>query len=486
MKNLIDFGILNLSSIAPMMVLSLFAVFILVLNFINKNISRTFWTMLAILGLAINIFFLFGYSGIVRGFFDLVLIDGFAFISMIIILLFSILFLPLTLSKENFHDYSLAEFYALYLFMIVGYEFMVSSQNLIVILVGLETSSLALYALIALHNRTRAIEAAIKYFTMGALSTGFFCFAIVIFYLSSASLDISAISYSAKNTDPILIATACIFLICSIGFKLSLIPFHTWIPDVYEGSSEVLAGYISIVPKIAGFIVAMRVFESLYDSNIAFIQISLYIIAVLTMTLANIMALIQNDVKRMLAFSSISHAGFVLCAVVIGTKSANIGLFLYWLMFSFANLGAFSVLWFTRNKQNIWHERFDHPFEKFNGLVKFLPYTSFLMALFMISLAGIPPFSVFWGKMYLMGSAISSGFIFMAVIMAINSAIAVYYYLRIIVCMFLKEPLENAEATLYKQNSSNAIKFIITFSAILCILAPFMVKFWTDFVLKFI
>lgn len=486
MKNLIDFGILNLSSIAPMMVLSLFAVFILVLNFINKNISRTFWTMLAILGLAINIFFLFGYSGIVRGFFDLVLIDGFAFISMIIILLFSILFLPLTLSKENFHDCSLAEFYALYLFMIVGYEFMVSSQNLIVILVGLETSSLALYALIALHNRARAIEAAIKYFTMGALSTGFFCFAIVIFYLSSASLDISAISYSTKNTDPILIATACIFLICSIGFKLSLIPFHTWIPDVYEGSSEVVAGYISIVPKIAGFIVAMRVFESLYDSNIAFIQISLYIIAVLTMTLANIMALIQNDVKRMLAFSSISHAGFVLCAVVIGTKSANIGLFLYWLMFSFANLGAFSVLWFTRNKQNIWHERFDHPFEKFNGLVKFLPYTSFLMALFMISLAGIPPFSVFWGKMYLMGSAISSGFIFMAVIMAINSAIAVYYYLRIIVCMFLKEPLENAEATLYKQNSSNAIKFIITFSAILCILAPFMVKFWTDFVLKFI
>lgn len=486
MKNLIDFGILNLSSIAPMMVLSLFAVFILVLNFINKNISRTFWTMLAILGLAINIFFLFGYSGIVRGFFDLVLIDGFAFISMIIILLFSILFLPLTLSKENFHDCSLAEFYALYLFMIVGYEFMVSSQNLIVILVGLETSSLALYALIALHNRARAIEAAIKYFTMGALSTGFFCFAIVIFYLSSASLDISAISYSTKNTDPILIATACIFLICSIGFKLSLIPFHTWIPDVYEGSSEVVAGYISIVPKIAGFIVAMRVFESLYDSNIAFIQISLYIIAVLTMTLANIMALIQNDVKRMLAFSSISHAGFVLCAVVIGTKSANIGLFLYWLMFSFANLGAFSVLWFTRNKQNIWHERFDHPFEKFNGLVKFLPYTSFLMALFMISLAGIPPFSVFWGKMYLMGSAISSGFIFMAVIMAINSAIAVYYYLRIIVCMFLKEPLENAEATLYKQNSSNAIKFIITLSAILCILAPFMVKFWTDFVLKFI
>lgn len=172
--------------------------------------------------------------------------------------------------------------------------------------------------------------------------------------------------------------------------------------------------------------------------------------------------------------------------LVIGTKSANIGLFLYWLMFSFANLGAFSVLWFTRNKQNIWHERFDHPFEKFNGLVKFLPYTSFLMALFMISLAGIPPFSVFWGKMYLMGSAISSGFIFMAVIMAINSAIAVYYYLRIIVCMFLKEPLENAEATLYKQNSSNAIKFIITLSAILCILAPFMVKFWTDFVLKFI
>ncbi|MCI6642033.1 MULTISPECIES: NADH-quinone oxidoreductase subunit NuoN [Campylobacter] len=486
MKNLIDFGILNLSSIAPMMVLSLFAVFILVLNFINKNISRTFWTMLAILGLAINIFFLFGYSGIVRGFFDLVLIDGFAFISMIIILLFSILFLPLTLSKENFHDCSLAEFYALYLFMIVGYEFMVSSQNLIVILVGLETSSLALYALIALHNRSRAIEAAIKYFTMGALSTGFFCFTIVLFYLSSASLDINAISYSVKNTDPILIAAACIFLICSIGFKLSLIPFHTWIPDVYEGSSEVMAGYISIVPKIAGFIVAMRVFESLYDSNIAFIQISLYIIAVLTMTLANIMALIQNDVKRMLAFSSISHAGFVLCAVVIGTKSANIGLFLYWLMFSFANLGAFSVLWFTRSKQNIWHERFDHPFEKFNGLVKFLPYTSFLMALFMISLAGIPPFSVFWGKMYLMGSAISSGFIFMAVIMAINSAIAVYYYLRIIVCMFLKEPLENAEASLYKQNSSNAIKFIITLSAILCILAPFMVKFWTDFVLKFI
>lgn len=484
----ISMDMLNLGSIVPMMALGAFALFILLISMFKKDLSRSFYTTLTILAIILNLGIVFGYSAGQRGFFDTMLVDGIAILSMVIILGASALFVPLALGAEKFHEYSLPEFYVLVLFMLMGYEFMVSSDDLIMILIGLETSSLALYTIIALHNRNRAIEAAIKYFVMGALGSAFFVLGAALFYLVCGSLEIPMIVNAVKDSslqDSITLLAGCAIMFCAIAFKLSLIPFHTWVPDVYEGSSSPLAGFMSIVPKVAAFVVLLRLFEPLMRSGVEWIEYILYAVAVITMTLANIMALIQIDVKRMLAFSSISHAGFVPCAIIISSTQANTALFLYWTLFLFANLGAFSMLWLTRNKINTWHARFEHPYEKFSGLVKLLPWAAILMAIFMLSLAGIPPFSLFWGKMYMMSAAVNSGYAVLAMCIAINSAIAIYYYLKLIVFMFLKEPITN-DPKIYLVNISNPLKFIIATAAVLCVFSPFVVKFATPIIAKLV
>ena len=288
--------------------------------------------------------------------------------------------------------------------------------------------------------------------------------AIAMFYLATNSIDIARIGVVIKDlslNQNLIILLGCVFIASAIGFKLSLIPFHTWIPDVYEGSNAPLAGYMSIVPKVAGFIVALRIFAMLEGSGISWIKDMLYIIAVLTMSLANIMALVQKDVKRMLAFSSIAHAGVVLCALVANSHEANVALFFYWIMFLFANLGAFSMLWVARCDDVVcWDKRFKHPYEKFSGLIKILPSYAVIMGIFMIALAGIPPFSVFWGKMVLISSLIKSDYIVLSLIIMINSAIAIYYYLKLIVFMFLKEPIVK-DKNIYISNVSMALKVIV-------------------------
>ena len=176
----------------------------------------------------------------------------------------------------------------------------------------------------------------------------------------------------------------------------------------------------------------------------------------------------------MLAFSSISHAGFVMAAIMIDTVQANSALFLYWILFLFTNLGAFAMLWISRHKGKTWKGRFDHPYEKFAGMISIRPVGAVIMALFMLSLAGVPPFSLFWGKLYIMSAAVNSDYIVLAIIMAVNSAISAYYYLKLIVYMFLKEP-EAEAVTEYGPNTSKPLQTIVGFSAFLTVFAVFLV-----------
>jgi NADH-quinone oxidoreductase subunit N len=315
---------------------------------------------------------------------------------------------------------------------------------------------------------------------MGALAAGFYVMSALIFYTLTGSIEIYQIAevLQARNFEPLVAVLAgTVFMIGALGFKLSMVPFQTWVPDVYEGSSAALAGYMSIVPKIAGFVVAMRLFEFLVHADVVWVQNTLWIVAVVTMTATNIMALVQEGVKRMLAYSSVSHAGFAMSAILIGTTQANSALFLYWILFTFTNLGAFTMLWVSRHKGNkTWgNTRFDHPYEKFSGMVKIMPLNAVIMGMFMFSLAGMPPFSLFWGKLYLMSSAVNAGFISLAVIMAINSAISVYYYLKLVVYMFLREPNVGDE-TVYMKNASTALKTVIGFSAAMTLLTTIYVS----------
>ena len=479
---------LNLYTLYPMLIAIGGGLTILIVDLIKENLHKSLYVMLSILFLALDLGAVIGLDFNTRGFFDVMLVDGIAIISQIIVVLASMLFIPLALTSKRFHEFSLPEFFALFLFMVAGFQFMVATDNLILIFIGLETASLSLYTLIALHNREKSFEAAIKYFTMGALAAGFYAFGAALFYGLSGSVEIYKIAevLSDRGFEPlwvVLLATS--FMIAAIGFKLSMVPFHTWTPDVYEGASAALAGYMSVVPKIAGFVVAMRLFEFLIHSDVTWVRDILYLAVVITMTFANIVALVQKDVKRMLAYSSISHAGFVMAAIMIGTTQANSALFLYWILFLFTNLGAFTMLWISRHKSNIWHNRFDHPYEKFSGLVQIMPVAATIMAVFMLSLAGVPPFSLFWGKLYVMSSAINSGYIVLAVIMALNSAISAYYYLKLVVYMFMRDPITDKQ-TVYFKNASLSLRTIVGISAVLTIFSFIFVspllKFITSYV----
>ena len=255
---------LNLITLFPMLIPLVGALLILIIDIIKGGLDKSLYVSIALLFLFIdfnvvlNSAEVFASSGTIMGVFDMMLIDGLAILAQLIMVGVSIVFLPLALSGKRFHETSYPEFFALFLFMISGLQFMVATDNLILIFVALETASLAMYALIAMHNRDKSFEAAIKYFTMGALAAGFYAFGSMVFYALTGSVEINQIAtVLAANgyADMGYVLVGATFMLAAFGFKVGLVPFHTWTPDVYEGSSESIVGFMSIVPKIAVFIV---------------------------------------------------------------------------------------------------------------------------------------------------------------------------------------------------------------------------------------
>jgi NADH-quinone oxidoreductase subunit N len=475
----INLASLNLITLSPMLVIIGGALLILIIDLIKKDLHKSLYVMLSILVLFVDFGATLSLSINERGFFNVMLLDGISVVSQLLILVASMLFVPLALTSKRFHEFSYPEFFALFLFMVAGFQFMVASDNLILIFIGLETASLALYTMIAMHNTPGSHEAAIKYFTMGAMAAGFFVMGAAVLYGLTGSVELYSIAkaFSARMAEPgiaLPLIGGAILLMVAVGFKVSLIPFHLWTPDVYEGSSAPMAGYMSIVPKIAMMVVAMRIFGLYVDMGVEEIRWMIIILAVVTMTLSNMMALVQEDVKRMLAYSSISHAGFVMAALALDTTKAYSSIFLYYGLFLFTNLGAFTMLWISRRKHPSHHERFHHPYIKFSGLIHTMPMAAVIMAVFMLSLAGVPPFSLFWGKLYVISATVDAGYIWLAVIMALNSAIAAYYYLKLIVYMFLKPVVPGNE--LVGTNKSKPLVLIVGIAALVTTLAIFIIQ----------
>ncbi|MBT8344077.1 MAG: NADH-quinone oxidoreductase subunit NuoN [Sulfurovum sp.] len=470
---------LNLITLAPMLIAIAGGLIIIILDLLNGKLHKSLYVMLTILVLFVDFGSVLGLNVNERGFFDVMLIDGISIISQLMIIAGSMIFIPLALTSKRFHEYSYPEFFALFLFMIAGFQFMVATDNLILIFVGLETASLSLYTLIALHNRANSYEAAVKYFTMGALAAAFFAMGSAVIYALTGSVElykVAEVMATRLNEAGLMIAIfgSSVLLLVAFAFKLSLFPFHTWAPDVYEGASAPLAGYMSVVPKIAAFVVSIRLFGMYIDLGIEWVRWTILGIAVITMTLANIMALVQDDVKRMLAYSSISHAGFIMAALALDTTEGNTAIFLYYALFMFTNLGAFAMLWISRNKKRRFDAGHDHPYEKFAGLIQIMPMGAVVMGLFMFSLAGVPPFSVFWGKIYVMQAAVNAGYIWLAIVMGLNSAIAAYYYLKLVVYMFLKDPVKDVDVVYY--NISKPLTVIIGLATVATVAAIFYVQ----------
>lgn len=461
-----DFASLNIASIMPMIIIVLGALGILCLDMILGKFYQGIYVSLSVIIIALSLFSLLYMDSYGSGFFYFVEIDGFSLVAQAIILTTSIFFV--LLSKGDYKEFRYAEFYALFLFVIAGYQFMSAGSNLILIFVALEASSLALYAMIALNRTDKGLEAAIKYFTLGAFGSGLFAFGLVFIYASIGSLDIvdlAVVSEMDTQEMPKFLLLGFVFLLGALGFKLSFFPFHSWVPDIYEGSNPPLAFYMSIATKIAAFIVALRIFGIFLD--FPFVKIILFVTIALTTTIPNVIALWQNDVQRMLAYSSISQAGFGLACIFVGTGESINALFLYWILFAFSNLGAFGLLWVVHNKNGA-------PFSKFSGLIKTAPLLAVCFAIFMLSLGGIPPFGLFWGKIFVISSAISGGHIALALILLLNSGIAIYYYIKLIIFMFLHEPdsalkLDSAPKIAESTRATIPIIGVISIAVIICI-----------------
>nr|WP_104761314.1 NADH-quinone oxidoreductase subunit NuoN [Helicobacter cetorum] len=482
----IPFDTFKLQSILPMLVIVCGGIFTLLINAFTSKFSRNLNVFLCMLFLALDFLVVLGLDNQENAFFNFLSLDNLSLISQTIILTSAFFLIFLALSKERFAEFQTAEFYPLYLFIVAGFQFMVSTDHLLLMLIGLETASLPICVLMALSNKRYGLEAGIKYFTMGAMASAFFAMGAMAFYLLTSSLNLEAISTHLNTegiTHPLLFAMGVVFLIGAIGFKVSLVPFHTWMPDVYEGNNPIFASYISIVPKIAGFVVATRIFGAFIDTHIAWVEDIFYALILITITVPNFIALWQEDVKRMLAYSSISHSGFALACVFIHTPESQNAMFIYWFLFMFTYIGAFGLLWSLKSRETTWNNRYDHPYSKFNGLIKTHPLIAILSAVFIFGLAGIPPFSVFWGKFLVIESALTNHYTLLAVVMLVNSAVAAFYYFRWFVAMFFNKPLQaQGYGDIYTKNATMPIYGVVILMALICSFSIFFVQGLLEFV----
>lgn len=331
------------------------------------------------------------------------------------------------------------EYYALLLFGVLGMMVMVSSNHFVTIFIGLEVMSIAIYVLCGLlSGNPRSAEASLKYFLLGAFATAFLLYGMALIYATTGVLDIRGIAaYLVSGNFGLtpLFMIGIALLIVGFGFKTASVPFHMWTPDVYEGAPTSITAYMATGIKAAAFGAFLRVFYTAFLPLLGAWSGMLWLIAVATMTLGNITALVQNDVKRMLAYSSIAHAGYILIAFVIGDQFSSASILFYLLVYIFMNVGAFTVVILLGQK-----DAANTGIEGYAGLAGRHPLIALAMTVFLLSLAGMPPLAGFMGKFYVLSAAIKAKYYWLAVIGVLNSVVAVYYYLRVVMYMYFRPP----------------------------------------------
>jgi NADH-quinone oxidoreductase subunit N len=330
------------------------------------------------------------------------------------------------------------EYFSLVLFAIAGMMTMAGATDLVVIFLGLEVMSISVYILAgSRREEIRSNEAALKYFLLGAFASGFLLFGIALVYGVAGSTRLEAItahltSHAAQGRETLTLGIG--MLLVGFGFKVAAVPFHAWTPDVYEGAPTSVTALMAVGVKAAAFAAFARVFLETIASTSADWNAVLWWLAVLTMTVGNVLAISQTNIKRMLAYSSIAHAGYLLVAMVAGPEQGGPALLFYLLAYAAMNLGAFAVV--------IALGRAGEPneaIERYAGLGFRQPLLAMAMAVFMLSLAGVPPLVGFAGKFYVFRAAVDSGYVGLAVIGVLNSVVSAYYYIWVIVMMYMRE-----------------------------------------------
>ena len=334
------------------------------------------------------------------------------------------------------------EYFALGLFAVLGMMVMASAHSFLTVYLGLELLSLSLYSMVAMHRDSpEASEAAMKYFVLGALASGMLLYGMSMLYGVTGSLDLTEVAHviGRQPQDSGLFVFGLVFVVAGIAFKLGAVPFHMWIPDVYHGAPTSVTLFIGTAPKLAAFAMAIRLLVDGLDSLVASWQGMLVILALLSMATGNIIAIAQSNIKRMLAYSTIAHMGFLLVGLLAGTRSGYAGAMFYVISYALMSTGAFGMIIL------LGHAGFEADrIEDFKGLAERSPWFALIMLMLMFSLAGVPPFIGFWAKWFVIKEAIKAGFIGLAVVAVIASIIGAYYYLRIVKLMYF-DPVDQRE-----------------------------------------
>ncbi len=455
MENLAQLAMqnVNFAAIMPSLVLVCFGMALLLVNVFSPRGKTAHVAWISIIALIITAVVsvatwtpaggMAGQGNWQSGFSDSVRLDNFATFFNLIFLIAAGLTILMSDDYLRREGYPVGEYYPLILFTTAGAMWMASGTDLMTIFLGLEVLSISLYVLAGFFRRQeRSNEAGLKYFLLGAFSTGFLLYGIALLYGVTGTTKVALIGqYFAANPNQLTnTLTLAGMGLLSIGFlfKIAAAPFHMWTPDVYQGAPTPITAFMSAGPKAAAFAAFLRVFVI----GLAGLQSQwttvLWVLAVLTMIVGNVIAIQQTNLKRMLAYSSIAHAGYALVGMVAANEIGLSGILFYMLAYTFMNLGAFAILVLAGKKgeDNL-------TLEGFSGFGYKRPFLAIAMCIFLLSLMGIPPTAGFSGKFYIFAGAIKAGYIWLAIIGVLNSAVSLFYYLRVMVYMYFREPTED-------------------------------------------
>ena len=407
----------------------------------NQSARLISWLAVGVMFIA-AILVLSGPAGRVVAFNDLFVVDDFAKFAKVLLLLGAALTLILAMPFNAREDIPQFEFPVLILFAVLGMMMMVSANDLISLYLGIELQSLSLYVLAAIRrDSVRSAEAGLKYFVLGALSSGILLYGMTLVYgfAGSTGFDNLAAVFAESGTEgtPIGVIVGLVFIIAGLAFKVSAVPFHMWTPDVYEGAPTPITAFFAVAPKIAAMSLFVRVmlepFGDLFDQW----QQVIWFISLASMILGAFAAINQTNIKRLMAYSSIGHMGFVLVGLAAGNERGAQGVLLYLTIYLFMNVGTFACILAMRREGRMVEE-----IDQLAGLSRTSPKMALALAIFMFSMAGIPPLAGFFGKFYVFRAAIEAELYTLVVVGLLTSVVAAYYYLRIVKLMYFDEPLE--------------------------------------------
>ncbi len=460
----------------PIILLSVLGVVTLFLGFSkSKNVLLPSVLVFLIIAVAGN--FIEWNQGPLSYFYDMLRVDNLTLSFSGIVLVSAFMIVAISGGFRDNAESEPAEYYALMLFSLVGAIMMISFSHLIMLFIGVEILSVAMYVLTGSNKRNlRSNEAALKYFLMGAFATGFMLFGMALIYGATGSFSLLKIQSFVTITNvaapSYLLYAGLLLLLVGMLFKVSAAPFHFWTPDVYEGAPTIFTAFMSTIVKTAGFAAIYRLLDGSFAGAYEFWWILLAAIAALTLIVGNVGAAGQSSFKRMMAYSGISHAGYLLIAVTAISAPSQTAIVFYSIAYSLATICAFAVLILVSNENTINGQPGEH-YDAFNGLAKKNPLLAFVMTVSMLSLAGIPLTAGFWGKFMVFSSAADRGIIWITVIAVLMSTVGIYYYFRVIMASYLKEGqlAEIRVAPFFK-----AVIVVATFLTLLFGLAPSLLE----------